>query len=185
MSSGNLSRAGCSHLTVPTTNPQPRSKKSSAYDKCFEQHLNDHHIYMNDRKSELQIPKEELYQRLAQPRPSLASSQFSDNAYKDFQRKNEDVVTEGEVMRDLLPIIAGSSDIPNRQDLCFTQLDTIANGTVVDAQPDFYDGARFGDIDTQVREDLGSLIIPTGHRKAPVAPNFSWKPKPRKAAPLW
>ncbi|KAH6662170.1 hypothetical protein B0J14DRAFT_707781 [Halenospora varia] len=153
------------------TSTSPKSKRSSAYDSNFEQHLVDHHVYMNNRKSK---PGNltELHQRLAQPRPSLSLSRFSDDEFEDFRRKYEDVIDEGEVMRVVIPIMAGNSDIPNKQNLLFTGLDPIANNTTVDAKPDFHDGTRLGDVDKQVQGGLKHFIIPTGHRTAPVAPNF-------------
>lgn len=42
-------------------------------------------------------------------------------------------------MRKIIPVISGSTNIPN-----------------IDLKPDFYDGARFSDIDATVREDLSS-----------------------------
>ncbi|KAL9118795.1 MAG: hypothetical protein Q9187_004653 [Circinaria calcarea] len=75
-------------------------------------------------------------------------------------------------MRDVVPIICGNADIPNKQNLLFTRLEPIANDTTVDAKPDFYDGARPEDIDQPIRDDLRPFIVPTRHRTAPVAPNF-------------
>ncbi|KAH8598571.1 hypothetical protein B0O99DRAFT_683966 [Bisporella sp. PMI_857] len=75
-------------------------------------------------------------------------------------------------MRDLVPIICGTSDIPNKQSLQFTRLEPIAGDAAVDGKPDFYDGACVEEIDKQVEKNLGPFIIPTGHRTAPVAPNF-------------
>lgn len=153
------------------TSASSKTKRSSAYDKDFEQHLTDHHIYIRNRKSK-PGGLEGLQQRLSQPRPSLSPSRFSDNAFESFQQKNEDVIDEGDVMRDVVPIMCGDADIPSRQNLLFTRLDPIANDTIVDAKPDFYDGARLEDVDKRVREDIGYYIIPTGHTMAPVAPNF-------------
>jgi hypothetical protein len=75
-------------------------------------------------------------------------------------------------MRDVMPIIAGDANIPNKQNLQFTRLDSMTGGVTVDPKPDFYDGAPLEDIDKSVREELDPFIVPTGHRTAPVAPNF-------------
>lgn len=160
-----------SNSTSKTSNREGSRRSSSAYDADFEQHLVDHGIYMNNRKSK---PSNitEIRQRLARPRPSLSPSRFSEGAFEEFQQKNEDVIDEGEVMRDVLPTIYGDADIPHKQDLLFTRLESITDKTTVDAKPDFYDGAPLGSIDKQVREDLSPYIIPTAHRTAPVAPNF-------------
>ena len=165
--------------TRPTSNSTSSNRRSSAYDNDFEQHLVDHRVYMNNRKSK-PGDSQRLHQRLPQPRPSLSPSRFSDNAFEDFQRKNDDLIDEGEVMRDVVPIICGNANIPNKQNLLFTRLDPIANDTTVDAKPDFYDGARLEDIDNEVRDSLGPFIIPTGHRTAPVAPNFFLEAKAAK-----
>ena len=154
------------------------SKKSSAYDNNFELHLNDNHIYQDGylypdgRETPEPVALDELHHCLAQPRPSLSPSRLPDSAFKTFRQKNSRVVDEGEVMRDVLPIICGDSRIPSKQNLLFTKLESIANDTVVDAKPDLYDGAFLNDIDRQVRDDLDAFIIPTAHATAPVAPNF-------------
>jgi hypothetical protein len=70
------------------------------------------------------------------------------------------VIDEGEVMRKVLPMLYGDADIPNKQDLLFTRLESITNETTVVPKPDFYDGARLGDIDKRVREDLGPISYP-------------------------
>ncbi|TAQ90034.1 hypothetical protein B7494_g1682 [Chlorociboria aeruginascens] len=90
----------------------------------------------------------------------------------NFEQVNDRAFDEGEIMRDVIPIIAGDSDVLSKQNLPFTQLTLIADGTIVNAKPDFYNGARVEDIDKQVREDLGQYIIHIGHRAAPMAPNF-------------
>ncbi|TAQ83676.1 hypothetical protein B7494_g8003 [Chlorociboria aeruginascens] len=170
MGSSNSSRSRRTESTMPT-GVSSKVKRSSAYDRDFEQHLTDHNIYILNRKSK-PGGLEGLRQRLSQRRPSLSPSCFSDNAFEIFQQKNEDVIGEGDVMRNVTPIICGDADIPNRQNLLFTQLDSIANSTTVDAMPDFYDGARRVDVDKKVLEDIKGYIIPTKHMMAPVAPNF-------------
>ncbi len=155
--------------TVPT-NVALKIRKLPAYDKNFEQHLTDNHIYMDEPELE-PGDLEEIRQRILRPRPSLSPSRFSNNAFKRFRQKNNRVINEGDVMRDVVPIMCGESDILSKQDLLFTELAPIAN-TIVDAKPDLYDGARSRDVEKKVREDIGDYIIPTGHAKAPVAPNF-------------
>ena len=169
--SSNSSGSRQTKSTVPTSSGTEKTRRSSAYDNDFEQHLDDHHIYIRNRKSK-PGGLDGLYQRLPQQRPSLSPSCFPDTAFEGFQQKNEDVIDEGDVMRDVVPIICGDADIPSKQNLLFTRLDPIVNDTTVDAKPDFYDGARLRDVDKRVREDIGNFIVPTGHATAPVAPNF-------------
>jgi len=143
------------------------SKKSSAYDKAFEQHLHDNNVYLHGRKSK---PKNNA--DLHQPRPSLSPSKFSDGAFERFQDEHDHLGSEGDVMRKIIPVIAGNANIPNSGEALFYNLQSITDGETVDAKPDFYDGVRFGDVDKQVRKELDHLIIPTKHTRRPVAPNF-------------
>ena len=129
-------------------------------------------MYPEGRETPEPAGLDELQRCLAQPRASLSPSRWPDSAFKAFKQKNARVVDEGEVMRDVLPIICGDSHFPSKQNLLFTRLESIANGTIVDAKPDFYDGARLNDVDKRVRDDLDTFIIPTPHATAPVAPNF-------------
>ncbi|KAH8595081.1 hypothetical protein B0O99DRAFT_158040 [Bisporella sp. PMI_857] len=75
--------------TAPTS-ASSKSRRSSAYDNDFEQHLIDNKVYPNNRKSK---PGKStgLYQILSNPRPSLSPSRFSDNAFEDFQQKGVDL----------------------------------------------------------------------------------------------
>jgi hypothetical protein len=160
------------------TSASSKTRKSSAYDKDFEQHYIDNRIYpegyeySDDRQTPEPGDLDELYQRLLQPRSSLSPSRFTPSDFRDFKRTNARVIDEGDVMRHVFPIIAGDSDILNKENLQFTRLDSMTGGVTVDPKPDFYDGARLEDIDKSVREELGPYIIPTRHRTAPVAPNF-------------
>ena len=159
------------------------SRRSSAYDKDFEQHYIDHHVYPEEYEysDDRQTPEpgglDDLYQRLSQPRPSLSPSRFTASIFRDLKRTNARVIDEGEVMRHVFPIIAGNSNIPNKENLQFTRLESMTNGVTVDPKPDFYDGAHLEDIDKSVREELSTYIIPTGHRTAPVASNFFMEAK--------
>ena len=121
-----------------------------------------------------------MRQRLAQARPSLSPSRFSDTAFEGFQRKNEDVIDEGEVMRDVLPMVYRNADILHKENLLFTRLQSITDKVTVDAKPDFYDGAPIDSLDEQVRTDPGHFIVPTIHRTAPITPNFFSKQKYQK-----
>jgi hypothetical protein len=43
---------------------------------------------------------------------------------------------------------------------------------VVKPKPDFFDGARLGDIDERIRNPEGDMIIPIKHLTVTVVPNF-------------
>ncbi|KAL8765915.1 MAG: hypothetical protein Q9209_007158 [Squamulea sp. 1 TL-2023] len=146
-------------------------RKSSAYHHDFEQHLMDHGIHPNNRT---QKPHnwEEIQRKMAQPRPSLSPSTFSNGAFETFQQANDEALTEAIVMRKPFPIISGDADIPSAGELLFGNLKPLTDGTLVDAKPDFYDGARPAQIDRQIRAELGSYITPSAQHQAPALPNF-------------
>ncbi len=146
-------------------------RKSSAYHRDFEQHLIDHGIYPNSRT---QKPHnwDEIQHKMTQPRPSLSPSKFSDGAFETFRQANEEALTEAMVMRKPFPTISGDADIPSAGELPFGNLEPLTDGTLVDAKPDFYDGARPAQIDRQIRAELGSYITPSTQQQAPALPNF-------------
>jgi hypothetical protein len=143
--------------------------RSSAYNKDFEQHLNDNNVYLRGRKS-----KPNNNPDLHHPRPSLSPSKFSDGAFERFQDEHDYLGSKGGVMRKLVPVIAGSAKIPNSGGVLFSNLASITDGITADVKPEFYDGARSGDIDAVVSKDLNSLIIPSSINavRRPAAPTF-------------
>src|SRR5204863_487831 len=73
-------------------------------DAAFEKELIDNGIYPYNRGPKPQN-WEEIQERLAQPRPSLAPSAFSDGAFETFQLKNDEAMTKAEVMSEVFPLI--------------------------------------------------------------------------------
>ncbi|KAJ3494995.1 hypothetical protein NLG97_g3708 [Lecanicillium saksenae] len=164
--------------STKATSVSSKAKRSSAYDKDFEQNLIDYNIYPKgyEYPDDDSIPEpnnlDDIVEALAAPRASLSPSQFPRSKFKTFALANDRVISEGKVMSGILPMICGSSDIPSEGNLAFTNLDSITDGTTVDAVPDLYDGSLSKDIDKRVRQELNKTIIPTSHGRAPVAPNF-------------
>ena len=148
-----------------------KTKKSSAYDPAFEQHLIDHGIRMNNCA---QKPSNwaEINRRITQPRPSLSPSRFSETAFETFQQTNEEALTEATVMSKAFPIIAGTSDIPSQENLLFGNLKHLTDGSITKAKPDCYDGSCPADLNKQIREELGPYIVPSTNTAAPCLPNF-------------
>ena len=148
-----------------------KTKKSSAYDGGFEQHLIDHGIHMNNRA---QKPNNwaEINRRIIQPRPSLSPSRFTETAFETFQQTNEEALTENTVMSKAFPIIAGTSNIPSQENLLFGNLKHLTDGSITKAKPDCYDGSRPADLNKQIREELGPYIVPSTNTAAPCLPNF-------------
>jgi hypothetical protein len=181
------SRSASSRRTKSTkaTDISSTIKPSSAYDDAFEQHMIDNSVYPEgyEYPDNRQTPEPENVDQLRleylAARASLSLSQFPDSALRNFKKKNK-TSSEGTVMRNVIPIIAGDSDIPNEGNLPFTKIESMIGGATVKAVPDFFDGARPGNIDKAVRDDLSQMIIPTKHADVPVAPNFFLEAKAPK-----
>ncbi|KAK7927824.1 hypothetical protein PG985_004822 [Apiospora marii] len=163
--------------STDATSTTSKTRRSSAYNDDFEQHLCDNRIYLpqygarDNRRPAKPDNLHDLLPRLSTSRPSLSPSRFDESAFEDFQQKNE-TRSEGTVMRNVVPMIAGNPDIPNEGHLPFTNLASMTDETTVKLVPDFFDGARAGDVHAHVRRDLDQEIIPTRHMDVPVAPNF-------------
>ncbi|KAL9015140.1 MAG: hypothetical protein Q9173_000240 [Seirophora scorigena] len=147
------------------------TRKSSAYDPAFRQHLVDYRIYRSGRA---QKPSNwnEIHNRLAQSRSSLSPSRFSEAAFEAFQETNENALTENKVMSKAFPFIAGSTNNPSQENLYFSNLEDLTDGSITKAKPDLYDGASPADLDTQIRERLSKYIEPSSNKSAPLLPNF-------------
>ncbi|KAK4181971.1 hypothetical protein QBC35DRAFT_510807, partial [Podospora australis] len=162
-----------------------KTKPSSAYNDDFEQHMIDYNIYPpfhdfpDDRPTLKPDNLGEHRQVFSTSRPSLSPSHFTESKFENFQRKNK-TSSEGTVMCNVIPIIAGDSNILNERNLPFTNIESMTEGATVKAVPDFFDGARPGDVDKAVRNDLSQLIIPTKHTGVPVVPNFYLEAKAPK-----
>ncbi|KAI8623376.1 hypothetical protein F5Y19DRAFT_458757 [Xylariaceae sp. FL1651] len=162
---------------IKATSGSFQCKRSSAYDANFRQFCIDHNLYPPAYKfpdgSRPLKPKnfEEVRQTLKVPRGSLSPSVVPETAFEDFQDKNA-TRSEGTVMRNVVPLIAGDADIPNEGHLPFTNLASITEDTTVNPMPDFFDGAHPEAVDRRVKEDLDKIIIPTKKGGVPIAPNF-------------
>ncbi len=138
--------------STKATTVSSKSRRSSAYDANFEQHLIDHNIYppLYDFPDDRTPPKPanwaEIRQVLKVPRGSLSPSRIPESAFEDFQRKNK-TKFEGTVMRNVVPLLVGKAKIPNEGNLPFTNLDSLTDNTTVNPVPDFFDGARAGDLE--------------------------------------
>lgn len=183
MSSRSGSQSEWTRATRPT--PVTRTKRSSAYDNGFEQHLVDNKIYPKgyDYPGD-SIPKprnmDDINRALLALKRSLSPSRFPHSAFEGFERANDRVISEGRVMSDIVPTIRGNSNIPSNGNLVFINFDSMTRGATTNAVPDFYDGAPLRDVNAAIRRDLSRTIIPTNHADAPVAPNFFLEAKARK-----
>lgn len=177
-SSRSLEPSGRRTQSTKTASVSSKSKRSSAYDKDFEQNLVDNGIYPKgyEYPDDDSIPEprnlDDIVQALSAPRASLSPSRFPCSAFKTFTLANDRVISKGKVISDILPTIRGTTEIPSEGNLPFTNLDSMTDGTTVDAVPDLYDGSYPKTVHQIVRQDLSKMITPTSHGRAPLAPNF-------------
>ncbi|KAI4160259.1 MAG: hypothetical protein LQ342_005851, partial [Letrouitia transgressa] len=152
------------------------TRKTSAYDPAFEQHLIDYGIYPegynDDEGSEEPANIEDIHRRLAQPRPSLSPSRFTRKKFLDFRQKNRKALTENTVMSKVFPIIAGTAEIPSQENLYFGNLKDLTDGSITKAKPDFYDGSHPTELNAQIRKQLSEYIEPSTKKTVPLLPNF-------------
>jgi len=170
-----------SQLTKSTKSTKPTTvsaKRSKAYDANFRQHCKDHGIYPPFCKfpDGRRPPKPaNLGRNSASSKGSkgglFSPSVASETVFEDFQYKNT-TKSEGTVMRNIIPLIAGDDDIPNEGHLPFTNLASITADTTVNPYPDFFDGAHREAVDQAVREPLDTVIISTKKEGVPIAPNL-------------
>ncbi|KAH7129629.1 hypothetical protein B0J13DRAFT_452806 [Dactylonectria estremocensis] len=186
MSSGRSSNSSQSRPTQSTkATSVSKARRSSAYDDGFEQHLIDNDIYPEGYEyPENRVTPEpgnldQVHQDLLVARASLSPSRLPESAFRDFKRKNK-TKSEGNIMRNVIPMIAGNADIPNEGNLPFTNFMSLADEATVKAVPDYFDGARTRDIHSQVRHDLNTSIVPTKHANVPVVPNIFLEAKTPK-----
>ncbi|PON29645.1 hypothetical protein TGAM01_v201894 [Trichoderma gamsii] len=170
--------------TRPTGRRSATSKKSrrtSAYDDNFEQHCLDYCIYFPRHRfsNGMRPPKpknlEEIRKALKKPGPSLFPSTVHktahETAHEDFLDKLPGA-TEGDLVRRLIPLLVGDTDIPNSGNCMFTNLISRTGDTTVTLKPDYFEGALLEDVDTTVRQSLNNQIIPTKNAETPIVPNF-------------
>ena len=153
-----------------------KTKKSSAYDGGFDQHLFDHGIYM-DNYDQMPSNWAGINNRIVQRRRSLSPSRFSEAAFTSFRQTNKQALTESMVMSAVFSIMAGSSTIPHLTDLQFGNLKALTDGTITNAKPDWYDGLFPAELNPTVRAGLGPFIVPSTNTAAPCMPKFFMEAK--------
>ena len=163
-------------MTGKESDSLPKTKRRSAYDPGFKQHLIDHGIYPDGYPdaSNVQEPQnlEEIQARLSKPRASLSPSRFTREAFLDFKTKNNGALTETTLMNNAFQIVAGSATFPSERNLTFGNLEDLTDDSITKAQPDLYDGSRPAEINANIRTVLGHYIVPSTNTFAPCLPNF-------------
>ena len=172
----NSARSSQTSLATKTTS----TKSTGPYDRAFQQNLIDGGVYPDgyEYPDGRVIPRpknwEDINERLAQPRPSLSPSKFSDDDFRRFRRVDALAFKEKHITTSVIPIIEGQPSDPKcvSGGIAFTNLDHLTDGTLKPGNPDLYYGARPEQVLRRVRSDLNHQIQPTTQDDSPVAPNF-------------
>ncbi|KAI0506291.1 hypothetical protein F5B22DRAFT_660367 [Xylaria bambusicola] len=177
---GRQKRPSASASESTPTVPPTSTKKTSPYDRAFQQLLIDHGIYPDNYEypsgQVLPPPEnlEEIMQTIVKPQPSLSPSRFTREDFEQFKRANARARKEWQVISDVIPIIEGkvmdssyvSGQVP------FTNLEDPTGGLLVPGNPDRYYGARPEQLDREVRIQLNKHIVPSTQHDLPIVPNF-------------
>jgi hypothetical protein len=149
-----------------------RSKKSTPYDRNFDQHLTDNNVHAtySSKKPDLT----ECKKALLVARESLSPSKFSGGAFQKFQEENDRAKDEDDVLANIIPTILGTTQTsdPSARNTVFRNLKPLTDGTTAPAKPDIYYGAHPEDILPSVRDQLASCILPSTMQDRPIAPNL-------------
>ncbi|KAF2816851.1 uncharacterized protein BDZ99DRAFT_483960 [Mytilinidion resinicola] len=165
--------------TEPTTNTT-KTKSTGVYDFAFELHLVDNAVYPHGyRYLDNSVPAKPndwraINQILAQRRPSLSPSKFTDEEFERFAQTDADAVGEKKVLELVIPTIEGN--ITNAgyrlRGIPFDNLVPLTDRALKPGNPDIYYGARPEQLARKVRDELGGQIIPSTEDNLPMAPNF-------------
>ncbi|KAF9733854.1 hypothetical protein PMIN04_012897 [Paraphaeosphaeria minitans] len=172
-------RDSASTSTRPTTNTTG-TKTTGVYDRDFQQHLVDHHIYPDAYEHpDGSMPAEpnnweNLQHILAQSRLSLSPSRFSNQEFKKFKQADAHATKEKQVSELVIPFIEGTIEDARCRSggIPFNNLDPLTDGTLKPGNPDVYYGARPEQLSREIRNELGGHIIPSTQHDLPMAPNF-------------
>lgn len=173
-------RAGSLSSKTRDAGDTTNTTSSTPYSRNFQQNLIDHGIYPDGYEyPDGRIPAapdnwEEINVRLVKPRPSLSPSKFSDEDFRKFKRADTHASKEKPVITSVIPIIEGDIGDPKCAggEYVFGNLAPLTDGTLAQAKPDHFYGARPEQLNRQIRSELSDRIIPSTQDDLPMLPNF-------------
>ncbi|EGE82335.2 hypothetical protein BDDG_05279 [Blastomyces dermatitidis ATCC 18188] len=176
-SRGRKRRAGSPSADMKSTT---KSTSTTPYNRNFQQNLIDHGVYPDGYEyPDGRIPAmpknwEEINKTLAQSRSSLSPSNFSDEHFRKFKRADTHASKEQPVTTSVIPIIEGDIDDPKCAGGGYSlgNLAPLTDGTLAQAKPDHFYGARPEQLNRQIRNELCNYIIPSTQDDLPMVPNF-------------
>ncbi|OJD24959.1 hypothetical protein ACJ73_03671 [Blastomyces percursus] len=173
-------RAGSLSSKSRDTGHTTNTRSSTPYSRNFQQNLTDHGIYTpeyrypNREKTLWPNNWDEIKERLGNLRPSLSPSRFSEKELEEFREADAYASKEKPVTTTVIPIIEGniSDHKCTGGGYLFGNLAHLTDGTLAQAKPDHFYGARPEQLNRQIRKELSDRIIPSTQDDLPMAPNF-------------
>lgn len=140
-------------------------------DPNFGLHLTQYEIHEDDYHLTQPNNWDELRSMVARPR-QISPSESYDAQYQAFRQAELESSDKLYVKKKIIPVIRGSSHFGSEKGHSFQNMGDITNGSIVKAQPDFYDGVRFSALEKVMYEQLRPFIKPLVAATTPVVPNF-------------
>ncbi|PWY72947.1 hypothetical protein BO70DRAFT_256472, partial [Aspergillus heteromorphus CBS 117.55] len=168
-----------SHGTGPSSESmeRPGRKATTTYSRNFEQHLISHNIYPvgymypDDRIPADPRNLDAINAVLSKQRNSPPPS---DEDFGKFRRACPHASKEDLVTTLLIPKIEGNTSNPRNMGAGypFRNLAPLTNGGISHAKPDLFHGARPGELNDAVCQELNNQVAPSTEIHLPLAPNF-------------
>jgi hypothetical protein len=117
---------------------------------------------------------------MARRRTSLSQPQLAPEVFQAFKRLTREAIDEADVANKGFAMIEGHSNILYSQQRLLGNLAPLTDGSIVDAQPDFYHGAPLHHLNQRVGDALDTYIIPCKYSRAPIVPNHFIELKGKK-----
>ncbi|KAM5437012.1 hypothetical protein MferCBS31731_005667 [Microsporum ferrugineum] len=175
-----------------SNNKTAKTTSTTPYNRNFEQKLIDYGVYFpgykypGGQKPAKPNNWSELNERLARPRASLSPSRFSDREFEEFVDADLNASKEKPIVRYAVPIIEGRADDIRcvGGDYPFGNLAPLTDGSLANAKPDHFIGARPEQLDPKIRDSLNKYIQPSTQSSLPIAPNFFLEAKGPDGPPI-
>jgi hypothetical protein len=147
------------------------SDSTGPYNTEFEQLMHDNGIYMPYRAPMITLPSTPqnmgaIRERLAQRRPSLSASGFSEEDFWAFRERATTASSEDEFMQSAMSFITSGKKAPFDSDLAEVHLGGTSRMFVG------FGGAPPTEIDSRVCEALADVIILRDDQQRPAAPSY-------------
>ncbi|KAG8527277.1 uncharacterized protein KY384_008021 [Bacidia gigantensis] len=124
-----------------------------------------------------------IQERLEQPRRSLSPSRFTDADFLEFQVKDHEAQSHVIILKNILPLILGSSNVPEASEILFTNIKSVPADNFTQLKPDIYDGVDPSNLDANIRNILSRYIEPSKNSSCPCLPNAYIEVKGKNQSP--